>query len=120
MFGGYALLRLLTNGDGLSDFEEQYFRAGHGHAGVLATLGILYSNYLSRTRLSYRAQVAAWLGYLGGVLIMSGGFFVHMLIGEEGKRSPGTIMIPCGGIILAGTVLFLAWHLYQNREGSFA
>lgn len=115
MFGGYSLLRLLTSGDGLSDFEEQFFRAGHGHAGVLATLGILYSNYLSWTLLSYRAQVIAWSVYLGGVLIMSGGFFVHMMIGEEGKGSFGTMMIPFGGAILAVAVLFLTWHLFKNR-----
>jgi hypothetical protein len=120
MFGGYALLRFLTSGDELSDFEEQFFRAGHGHAGVLATLGILYSTYLSRTLLSYRAQVGAWIVYLTGVLIMSGGFFVHMLVGEEGEGSPGTVMIPIGGLILAGAVLFLAWNLYQNREGTLA
>jgi hypothetical protein len=117
MFGGYSLLRLLTSGNELSDFEEQFFRAGHGHAGVLSAIGILYSSYLGRTALSYTAQVRAWIIYLIGVLVMSGGFFVHMLIGEEGEGSFGTVMIPLGGLILAGSVLFMAWQLYRNREG---
>ena len=118
MFGGYSLLRLLTDGDNLSDFEEQFFRAGHGHAGVLAAVGILYSSYLGRTLLTYRQQVIAWTIYLAGVLIVSGGFFVHMLIGEEGEGSFRTIMIPVGGVILTGSVLFLAWQLFRNREGA--
>ncbi len=116
MFGGYSLLRLLTSGDGLSDFEEQFFRAGHGHAGVLSIIGILFSSYLARTNLSYRSQVIAWSVYLAGVAIMSGGFFVHMAIGEEGQGSIGTAMIPTGGAILAATVLYLAWHLFASRE----
>lgn len=120
MFGGYSLLRMLTAGDGLSDFEEQFFRAGHGHAGILGAIGILYSSYLARTLLSYRSQVIAWAVYLGGVLIMSGGFFVHMVIGAEGQGSFGTVMIPVGGLVLAGSVLFLAWNLFRNREGAIA
>ena len=59
MFGGYSLLMLLTSGDGLTAHEAQFFRAGHAHAGVLTGIGILYSNYLGRTRLSPRAQVVA-------------------------------------------------------------
>ena len=57
MLGGYALLRLLTTGDNLTDHEEQFFRAGHGHAGVLAAVGILYSSYLGRTLLGHRRLV---------------------------------------------------------------
>jgi hypothetical protein len=118
MLGGYALLRMVTGTADLTDFEEPFFRAGHGHAGVLAAVGILYSNYLGRTLLSYRAQITAWVVYLAGVLIMSGGFFVHMLIGEEGEGSFGTVMIPFGGVTLAASVLFLAWELFRNREGA--
>ncbi len=116
MFGGYSLLRLLSSGDNLTDHEEQFFRAGHGHAGVLATLGILYGSALGRTLLSGRRQVIAWSAYLVGVLLMSGGMFVHMIIGEPGKGSAGTTMTAIGGVVLAITVVYLAWHLYQARH----
>src|SRR5690606_37371874 len=87
MFGGYSLLRLLTSGDGLTEHEEQFFRAGHGHAGVLSAVGILYSSYLGRTLLPARTQVLAWGAYLIGVLGLSGGMFLHMLVGEPGEES---------------------------------
>lgn len=116
MFGGYSLLMLLTSTDGLSEHEEQFFRAGHAHAGVLAAIGILYSSSLGRTRLAARAQLAAWLAYLLGVLLQSGGMFVHMLVGEPGERSPGTWMTISGGLFLAGAVLFLAWQLFRARD----
>jgi hypothetical protein len=118
MFGGYSLLMMITSGDGLSDHEEQFFRAGHAHAGVLAAIGILYSSYLGRTRLAARTQVIAWSVYFAGVLLQSGGMFVHMLVGEPEERSAGTWMTISGGVVLAGAVLFLAWQLYRARDMS--
>ncbi len=119
MFGGYALLRMLTMGDALTDHEEQFFRAGHGHAGVLAAVGILYGSYLGRTRLAARRQIAAWAFYLAGVLTMSGGFFVHMVMGEPGEGSWGTTMTGIGGVVLAAAVVYLALHLYRARDVQF-
>lgn len=120
MFGGYALLRLLSTGDNLTDHEEQFFRAGHGHAGVLAAVGILYSSYLGRTLLGNRHQIAAWSVYLVGVFLVSGGMFVHMQIGEAGEGSAGTTIALIGGLVLAASVLYLAWRLYQARAVRFA
>lgn len=120
MLGGYALLRLLSTGDNLTDHEEQFFRAGHGHAGVLAAVGILYSSYLGRTLLVARQQIFAWGVYLLGVLTMSGGFFVHMMVGAPGEGSWGTTMTALGGVVLAVAVLYLAWQLYRARHVAFA
>jgi len=120
ILGGYALLRLLTTGDNLTDHEEQFFRAGHGHAGVLAAVGILYSSYLGRTLLGHRRQVTAWCVYLAGALMLSGGMFVHMTVGEAGEGSWGTTMTALGGVVLAVAVLYLARHLYRARHVAFA
>jgi hypothetical protein len=49
MFGGYSLLRLLVQGGVLSPFQEQFFRAGHAHAGVLLVLSLVYYRYLAGT-----------------------------------------------------------------------
>ena len=116
MLGGYFLLRMLTSSDGLSAHEEQFFRAGHAHAGVLAAIGILYSSYLGRTLMRPREQVIAWCVYLGGTLVMSGGFFVHMVVGEPGQGSWGTTLIVIGAVILAVAVLLLAWQLFRARH----
>src|SRR5271166_5496320 len=52
MYGGYALLGFLTRGEGLTDFKQTFFRAGHAHAGVLLVLALVYFEYLARTRFS--------------------------------------------------------------------
>jgi hypothetical protein len=87
-----------------------------GTPGDLAAIGILYSNYLGRTLLDARRQVIAWCVYLLGVLTMSGGLFAHMLVGEPGEGSWGTTMTAIGGVLLATTVLYLAWQLFQARH----
>ncbi|MGB3328782.1 MAG: hypothetical protein WBA46_07495 [Thermomicrobiales bacterium] len=116
IFGGYSLLRLLTMQDALSPFEEQFFRAGHAHAGVLTAVGVLYSSSLARTGLPRRTQIRAWLAYLVSVLMVSGGFFLHMLVGKEGEGSVGTILIAAGAVALGSCMLVLAWHLWRARD----
>ena len=37
-YGGWALLGFLTGRGQLGQFREQFFRAGHAHAGVLSVL----------------------------------------------------------------------------------
>lgn len=41
MYGGYALLGMLTKQGGLTPFQETFFRAGHAHAGVLLLMSLL-------------------------------------------------------------------------------
>ncbi len=42
-----------------------------------------------------------------------------MLIGEPGESSAGIWMTVAGAIVLAGSVLFLAWKLFSARNLSF-
>jgi hypothetical protein len=113
-FGGWSLLRLLT-GSGLSDFEEQFFRAGHGHAGVLLVLSLVYFVYLGRTRLAAKTQWALGGVLLVGVLAQSGGFFLHFVAGEEGQSSIGTIVTGLGGVLIAVALVVLAVSLFRTR-----
>jgi hypothetical protein len=116
MFGGESLLRMLSSGEGMAAHEEQFFRAGHGHAGVLTIIGILYSSYLGKTLLSNRVKVIAWSVYALGVGMLAGGMFLHAYIGEPDSSSAGTYLTATGGVVLAGAVLFLAWNLVRNPK----
>lgn len=114
-FGGWSLLGLLTSGNGLNEFEEQYFRAGHGHAGVLLVLALVFLILLERTQFAQRTQ--AWLSVtlLVGILAQSGGFFLHMAIGEEGTTSAGTWVTRAGAILLAVALISLGVGLWRAR-----
>ena len=39
--GGAFLLRVVTGKEQATDFQKSFFRAGHAHAGVLVTLGLV-------------------------------------------------------------------------------
>ncbi len=113
MYGGYSLRRLLESSDGLTEFQRTYFRAGHAHAGILLVLSLVYYQYLDRTTV---AGVQKWLAcaILGiGILAQSGGFFLHMAIGEPGRASAGTWITAAGAVFLAVAVLFLAYALIR-------
>jgi Ni,Fe-hydrogenase I cytochrome b subunit len=111
MFGGYALLRFLTRGEGLSEFKLTYFRAGHAHAGVLLILALVYFDYLERTDLGDRMRWSLGVALVVGILAQSGGFFLHMAVGAPGRRSAGTTVTIVGAAILAVAILVLAYGL---------
>ena len=114
MYGGYALLGLLTRG-GLSEFQQTYFRAGHAHAGVLLLMALLYHHYMEQTTLSPAIKVGAAVVLLAGILAQSGGFFLHMAIGQPGEPSLGTMVTILGALLLAAAVLTLVYGLITTR-----
>lgn len=111
MYGGYSLLGFLTRGGRLSAFQEQYFRAGHAHAGVLLLMSLLYYLFLGRTNFTPGMQVAAFALLFIGALAQSGGFFLHMGFGKPGSASIGTTTITVGTILLALALIILIYGL---------
>lgn len=114
MYGGYALLGMLTRG-GLSEFQQTFFRAGHAHAGVLLLMSLLYHFYMEQTNLSPAIKVGAAVVVLVGILAQSGGFFVHMLIGQPGEPSLGTTITSLGAVLLAAATLILVYGLITTK-----
>lgn len=114
MFGGYALLGMLTR-NGLSEFQQTYFRAGHAHAGVLLLMALLYHHYMEQTTLAPALKVAAAALLLVGILAQSGGFFLHMVVGRPGEPSLGTTLTIVGAVLLVLCVLVLVYGLITSR-----
>jgi hypothetical protein len=113
-YGGWALLGFLTGRGTLSAFREQFFRAGHAHAGVLLVLSLAYFIYLGRADYSVGVQWLAGALLLAGVLAQSGGFFVHLGLGHQGHRSPGTVMTRGGALLIAAALIILAVGLINH------
>lgn len=113
-FGGWSLLGLITERGSLTSFEEQFFRAGHGHAGVLLILALVFLLLVERTSYSEPGQFRLSLALLVGILFQSGGFFVHMLVGEEGAGSFGTSLTTFGGLLLAVALIGLGIGLLRR------
>lgn len=114
-FGGWSLLGMLTTRDGLDPFQEQFFRAGHGHAGVLLVLSLVVFVLLQRTRFTERTQWLVGFGLLAGILLQSGGFFLHFLVGEESASSAGTLVTRAGAVVIAVALVAVAVGLLRSH-----
>jgi hypothetical protein len=111
MFGGFSLLRLLIAGNRLTPFQITWFRAGHAHAGVLLVMSLVYNQYLERATLdSATKNIASALLFIG-ILAQSGGFFLHMLIGQPDRRSAGTVVTFIGAAVLTIAIALLVYGL---------
>lgn len=108
MYGGYALLGFLPRG-GLSSFQQTFFRAGHAHAGVLLLMSL-------QTALSPALKVAGAIIVLAGILARSGGFFLHLALGQTCRASAGTAVTTVGAVLLAIGVAVLVVGLITSRQ----
>lgn len=119
-FGGWSLLGLLTGRGSLTPFQEQFFRAGHGHAGVLLILALVFLLLVERTSYSESGQLWLSLTLLGGILLQSGGFFVHMVVGEDGSGSIGTAITTAGALLLAAALVGLGVGILRGAKRTTA
>ena len=115
MFGGYSLLRLLNRGDVLTPFQVGNFRAGHAHAGVLLVMSLLYYTFLDQTNIPNTFKHAACAALFLGILAQSGGFFLHMMLGQPNQASIGTTVTIAGAVLLACAVAVLVYGLITIR-----
>jgi fucose 4-O-acetylase-like acetyltransferase len=106
-YGGWSLLGFLTGRSRLGEFREQFFRAGHAHAGVLLVLSLVYFLYLDRNGYSAGVQWIAGLLLLG-IMAQSGGFFLHLVLGQKDRSSLGTVVTRTGALLLAAALIVLA------------
>jgi hypothetical protein len=114
MYGGFSLLQFLTRPPArLSDWQLAMFRAGHAHAGVLLLMTLLYAHFIQQTPYSATVQVLCSLVIVAGVLLQSGGFFVHMTVGSAGRASVGTRLTMLGALVLAIGVIALVVGLIR-------
>ncbi|HYH11283.1 MAG TPA: hypothetical protein VD789_02920 [Thermomicrobiales bacterium] len=115
MFGGASLLRILVSGEILDDWQVDQFRAGHAHAGVLLILSLAYVVFLERTRWSASRRRLAMMTLIVGGVSQSGGFFLHMLVGEPESFSAGIALTLFGAVLLATAVTSLGWSLIRDN-----
>lgn len=114
-YGGTFLLRVSTGTVPTNELQRNFYRAGHAHAGVLVTLGLLVQVLLAAAA----GDVPAWAdtlasGVLWAAILMPAGFFLSV-VGKEPARPNGLrVLIWLGaaslavGLVAAGVGLVLA------------
>jgi hypothetical protein len=109
--GGYSLMQLINKGNVLTPFQVNWFRAGHAHAGVLLLMSLLYYTFIETTAYSLVVKHAACATLVVGILAQSGGFFVHMMVGQPNQASIGNTITKIGAALLVLAVVVLIYGL---------
>ncbi|PSL02375.1 hypothetical protein CLV30_11028 [Haloactinopolyspora alba] len=99
--GGWYLTRIVRGSVPATDFQRSFARAGHGHAGMFVTLGLLTAVLTDATSLD---GVAAWLARTGvpiAAILMPAGFFFSSM--GRGRTSPNRLiwLVWIGALMLA-------------------
>jgi hypothetical protein len=99
--GGWYLTRLIRGAVPATDFQRAFARAGHGHAGMFVTLGLIAAMLTDATTLD---GAAAWLARSGvalAAILMPAGFFFSSM--GKGRTQPNRliVLVWVGALVLA-------------------
>ncbi|KAB8184219.1 MULTISPECIES: hypothetical protein [Microbispora] len=106
-FGGWFLTRIVRGAVPMTPFQQTFARAGHAHAGVLVTLGLVCLLFVDATGLDGVALWTARLGVPAAAALMSAGFFLSSLGRDATRPNRLIILLWLGALCLAAGVLTL-------------
>jgi hypothetical protein len=117
-YGGTFVLRLITGrlaDVNLVGLQRTFFRAGHGHAGVLLLLSLIVLILVDQTRLPEGLRWFMRVGAPVATLLVSGGFFFSVM-NETGMPSGLIALIYVGAIVMALVLVTLAIGLFRSMK----
>jgi hypothetical protein len=115
-YGGYFLLTSLMNkGSGYMDnpLRQNFFRAGHAHAGVIVILSLVCEVLADSAVLPSPLVWFVRLGVPISAILMSAGFFFSILPPAATQPSGAVGGIYAGAVILVISVITLAVGLIR-------
>ena len=115
-YGGYFLLTSLMNKS--SDYMENplrqnFFRAGHAHAGVIVILSLVCQLLADTAVLPNGLTWMVRLGVPFAAILISAGFFFSMLSPTATQPTQAVSLIYVGAILLAISVITLGIGLLR-------
>jgi hypothetical protein len=105
--GGWYMTRIVRGMVPMTDFQKAFARAGHAHAGVLVTLGLVGLVLVDAANLS---GFLAWVGRLGiplAAILMSAGFFASSAGKDVTRPNQAIWVLWIGAVCLAAGALSL-------------
>lgn len=116
-YGGYFLLTSLMNkGSGYMEnpLRQNFFRAGHAHAGVIVILSLICQMLADATVLPTPMLWFVRIGVPLAAILISSGFFFSMLPPNATEASGAVSLIYAGAMILAFSVVALGVGLLRH------
>ncbi len=112
--GGYFLVKVGTGAVPVTEFQRGFYRAGHAHAGVLVTLGLVCLLLGEATSLTGFPRWLAQTGVLVAAILMPAGFFLSVLGRDPQQPNRMVVLLWIGaatltaGLLVAGLALLMA------------
>ena len=116
-YGGYFLLTSLMNkGSGYMEnpLRQNFFRAGHAHAGVIVILSLVCQMLADTAVLPSPLLWVVRIGVPLSAILISSGFFFSVLPPTATQASGAVALIYAGAVILAFSVVTLGIGLLRN------
>jgi hypothetical protein len=118
-YGGYFLLTLLTNRrSGYIDnpLRQNFFRAGHAHAGVFIILALICQVLADAAALPVWLLWLARIGVPAAAILLPVGFFVSVASPEATEPNGFVSLIYAGAFSLAFSVVTLGVGLLRSLK----
>ncbi len=116
-YGGYFLLTsLMSASSGYLDnpLRQNFFRAGHAHAGVIMILALICQLLADAAVLPAPLVWFVRIGVPLAAIFMSAGFFFSVLPPTSSRAGGAVVLIYAGAMILAFAVVTLAIGLLRS------
>jgi hypothetical protein len=116
-YGGYFLLTSLMNkGSGYMEnpLRQNFFRAGHAHAGVIVILSLVCQMLADAAVLPRPLLWVVRIGVPLSAILISSGFFFSVLPPTATQASGAVALIYAGAAILAFSVVTLGIGLLRH------
>jgi hypothetical protein len=120
-YGGYFLLTsLMSKSSGYMEnpLRQNFFRAGHAHAGVIVILSLLCQILADSAVLPSPLVWVVRIGVPLSAILISAGFFFSMLPPAAAEPSRAVGLIYVGAVILVIAVITLAIGLIRNSPST--
>lgn len=120
-YGGYFLLTSLMNkGSGYMEnpLRQNFFRAGHAHAGVIVILSLVCQVLADAAVLPSPLLWFVRIGVPLAAILISAGFFFSVLPPTATKASGAVSLIYAGAVILAVSVVTLGIGLLRTATSA--
>jgi len=120
-YGGYFLLTSLMNkGSGYMEnpLRQNFFRAGHAHAGVIVILSLICQMLADAAVLPTPLLWFVRVGVPLSAILISAGFFFSVLPPTATQASGAVSLIYLGALILAIAVVSLGIGLLRSPQPS--
>lgn len=117
-FGGYFLLTQLMDrqsGYMANALRQNFFRAGHAHAGVITLLSLIVQILVDAANLSASWQWLVRIGVPLAGILLSAGFFLSVAAPTTTEPNQAVLLIYIGIMLLALSVVTLGIGLLRAR-----